>query len=126
MSSLTYNGHATTTSVQHESSFVLIYQWGRYMRSQACVPCAKRKVRCDREEPCSNCQKKQQGCVYPDDHSNERIKQLEALVRRLGGDPEHPDGAIETQSRTKPLQPFQHGNDSMIVQEQNATLYLET
>ena len=105
------------------------------MRSQACVPCAKRKVRCDREEPCSNCQRKRQGCVYPDDHSNERIKQLEALVRRLGGDPEHSAHAIETPSEAKPPQPQEqglrqipeaHGNDSVIVQEQNESLYLET
>ncbi|KAK6220659.1 hypothetical protein LQW54_002104 [Pestalotiopsis sp. IQ-011] len=35
------------------------------MRTQACEPCAKRKVRCDREEPCSNCKRrKQDHCSY--------------------------------------------------------------
>ena len=106
-----------------------------FMRSQACVPCAKRKIRCNREEPCFNCQRKQQECVYPDDHSNERIKQLEALVRRLGGDPDILGHDIETPSQVKSTQPNKHDarldpgeekSDSMIVQEQDESLYLET
>lgn len=61
------------------------------MRNQACEPCAKRKVRCDREEPCFNCKRrKQDRCVYSDITPAERIKQLEGLVRALGGDPVEP------------------------------------
>ena len=60
------------------------------MSTQACMPCAKRKVRCDRADPCcSNCKRrKQDKCVYPELSPNDRIKRLEALVRSLGGDPE--------------------------------------
>ena len=105
------------------------------MRSQACIACAKRKVRCDREEPCLNCQKKQQECIFPDDHSNERIKQLEALVRQLGGDPEQLGHAAETPSQGNHFQLSEHvsgletgghKSDSVIIQEQNESLYLET
>ena len=105
------------------------------MRSQACVPCAKRKIRCNREEPCFNCQRKQQECVYPDDHSNERIKQLEALVHRLAGDPNNSGHDVETPSQARSLQaheydvrqdPGEEKSDSVIVQEQDESLYLET
>ena len=59
------------------------------MKSQACEPCAKRKVRCDKGEPCSNCKRrKQDHCSYPEASPSDRIERLEALVRSLGGDPE--------------------------------------
>lgn len=59
------------------------------MQSQACEPCAKRKVRCDRSEPCSNCKRrKQDRCNYPELSPSDRIKKLEALVRTLGGNPD--------------------------------------
>ncbi len=59
------------------------------MKTQACDPCAKRKVRCDREEPvCSNCKRrKHDHCSYPEASPVDRIKRLEAQVRSLGGDP---------------------------------------
>lgn len=58
------------------------------MRNQACEPCAKRKVRCDRADPsCSNCKRrKQDHCVYPDASSDARIKRLEETIRTLGGE----------------------------------------
>ena len=59
------------------------------MKSQACEPCAKRKVRCDKGEPCSNCKRrKQDHCTYVEVSPFDRIKRLEALVQNLGGDPE--------------------------------------
>ena len=59
------------------------------MKAQACEPCAKRKVRCDKAEPCSNCKRrKQDHCQYPELAPEDKIKQLEALVRSLGGDPD--------------------------------------
>ncbi|KAK9781353.1 hypothetical protein SCARD494_14126 [Seiridium cardinale] len=62
------------------------------MRTQACEPCAKRKVRCDREEPCSNCKRrKQDRCSYAELPPVDRIRKLEDLVRSLGGSPEDAD-----------------------------------
>ena len=59
------------------------------MSAQACEPCAKRKVRCDKGDPCQNCKRrKTDQCIYPDTSPFERIKKLEALVKSLGGDPE--------------------------------------
>ena len=59
------------------------------MSAQACEPCAKRKVRCDKGDPCQNCKRrKTDQCIYPDTSPFERIKKLEALVKSLGGDPD--------------------------------------
>lgn len=55
-------------------------------KNQACEPCAKRKVRCDHGNPCANCKRrKTDHCTYPALSPQDRIKQLEALVRELGG-----------------------------------------
>ncbi|KAJ3499575.1 hypothetical protein NLG97_g213 [Lecanicillium saksenae] len=58
------------------------------MKNQACEPCAKRKVRCDRADPtCSNCKRrKTDRCQYPEPSSDERIKRLEEIIHTLGGD----------------------------------------
>ena len=114
-------------------------------RSQACLPCSKRKVRCDREDPCSNCKRrKTDTCVYPDLSPTDRVKKLEALVRILGGDPENIDEvnseyASQTssivQSRTAPLRntsdiirntTAQNGTESAIVKEDDNSVYVES
>lgn len=65
------------------------------MKAQACLPCAKRKVRCDRKGPCSNCKRRKgDKCTYLDVSPNEHIKKLKTLVRDFGGDP----GAIDKDS----------------------------
>ncbi|KAK7959112.1 Zn2/Cys6 DNA-binding protein [Apiospora aurea] len=66
----------------------------------SCAPCAKRKVRCDRLQPCCHCKRRpQDNCVYPEpaagstperlpDDVSDRIGKLERYIRSLGGDPE--------------------------------------
>ncbi|MCJ1309068.1 hypothetical protein MMC25_002723 [Agyrium rufum] len=70
----------------------------------SCINCAKRKVRCDRLQPCSHCKRrKEDTCEYPAIKNNvsltplveglvkqqqERIDQLEQIIRRTGGDPD--------------------------------------
>lgn len=72
-------------------------------RSVSCAPCAKRKVRCDRKEPCSNCKRrKQDQCIYPTRISDARIKQLEEAVKRLGSNSEVEDDAVTSQTRSSP------------------------
>jgi hypothetical protein len=54
------------------------------MRNQACEPCAKRKVRCDREEPCSNCKRrKKDHCSYAES-SAEKTGKPENAARPFG------------------------------------------
>lgn len=71
--------------------------------SLSCVPCAKRKVRCDRAKPCSHCRRRREDvCEYPptidtlrstprkispEKTQSERIERLEQYIRSLGRDP---------------------------------------
>ena len=73
------------------------------VKSSSCMPCAKRKVRCDQLQPCSHCKRrKTDKCVYPltkstasKAHSDgelvkmqqDRIYELEQFILRTGGDP---------------------------------------
>jgi hypothetical protein len=71
----------------------------------SCVPCAKRKVRCDRAKPCSHCRRRRGDvCEYPipigaswnnntgrvplERMQSERIARLEQYIRSLGRDPD--------------------------------------
>lgn len=71
------------------------------MSSLNCLPCAKRKVRCDRLQPsCSHCRRRRGDiCQYPPSSStgnntqinktqSERIEKLEKYIRSLGHDPD--------------------------------------
>lgn len=79
----------------------------------SCLPCTKRKVRCDREKPCSHCKRRGDVCEYPNLAStsrnsprtkavgtseSRRIEKLEEYIRRLGGDPNH----IQSSARLSP------------------------
>lgn len=115
------------------------------MQTQACQPCAKRKVRCDRKEPCSNCKRRTQDqCIYAEVSPTERIKQLEALVRSLGASSEHStwyensheQAKPETTLATRQVQPPRRdtsgdaqprgGTNPMIVKEDGESVYLES
>ncbi|KAK5999846.1 hypothetical protein QM012_004934 [Aureobasidium pullulans] len=71
------------------------------MSGQACEPCSRRKVRCDKQQPCSNCKRrKQDQCTYPEAQPIDRIKKLESLVRSLGGDPNDEESRLSKRIRT--------------------------
>ena len=64
-----------------------------------CTPCAKRKVRCDKRQPCYHCRRRKGDvCVYPTRRTDEpqsglrnvspHIERLHNYIRRLGGDPD--------------------------------------
>lgn len=72
-------------------------------KSVSCIPCAKRKVKCDKVQPCCHCKRRrQETCVFPESSGpsndflrgkNERIKKLEQYIRSLGADPKYADEA---------------------------------
>jgi hypothetical protein len=73
------------------------------MSSQACEPCSRRKVRCDKQQPCSNCKRrKQDQCIYPEATPIDRIKKLESLVKSLGEDPDSEESRAPKRVRTGP------------------------
>ncbi|KAH8899095.1 hypothetical protein GQ53DRAFT_802469 [Thozetella sp. PMI_491] len=75
----------------------------------SCIPCAKRKVRCDRLQPCCHCKRRpQDDCLYPapsplppdgdqEDYTR-RIETLERYIRSLGGDPQEAAQSGESSS----------------------------
>ncbi|KAI9885577.1 MAG: Exosome non-catalytic core component [Watsoniomyces obsoletus] len=76
-------------------------------RPRSCVTCRKRKVKCDKRWPCSNCNRARISCVYPGPERAQRrpkkvtesnhellarIKKLEGVVRELRGAPSPQEG----------------------------------
>jgi hypothetical protein len=55
------------------------------MHTHACSLCARRKVKCDKGDPCSNCLKAQSRCIYdaPAPHRPRRRAADEDLLARL-------------------------------------------
>ena len=108
------------------------------MNTHPCQPCVKRKVRCDRQQPCSNCKRRRKDvCTYVEASPWARIKQLEALVRKLGGKPDR-DGEVDqspspmqTSARDSsnshaPRGGKWQGNDPALAEEDGANVYLES
>lgn len=106
---------------------------------EACGPCARRKVRCDRHEPsCANCRRRKgDRCVYPPISPKERIRRLEALVRRLGGDPDGNNSGVASNKiassgpstdQMKPdVVPVEvRSGDPMVIEEDGHTFYVES
>ncbi|EAW08075.1 Zn(II)2Cys6 transcription factor [Aspergillus clavatus NRRL 1] len=93
-----YPGHLTaTTSARQPPRPVL----------RSCELCRRRKVRCDRQKPCSSCSEARHVCVYPsgrgrapkrsrqamDTQLGERLSRLESIIKSLGS---HVDTAGST------------------------------
>jgi hypothetical protein len=67
------------------------------LNPRSCVTCRKRKVRCDKTDPCTNCQKAGIECIFPqpgraprrskkpaDAELLARLRRLEGVVQKLG------------------------------------------
>lgn len=81
---------------------------------RSCVVCRQRKVKCDRQQPCSNCVRSACACVYPtgrgrapkrarrvaDAQLVEKLARLETIVQRLAA--ENGPGLV-TDTRPPPL-----------------------
>ncbi|KAK5168131.1 uncharacterized protein LTR77_006699 [Saxophila tyrrhenica] len=60
---------------------------------RSCIACARRKIKCDRRQPCGYCRRLQAQCRYPDHEAREsqppddailtRLRRIETLLRRL-------------------------------------------
>ncbi|KAI1814334.1 hypothetical protein GGS20DRAFT_549021 [Poronia punctata] len=84
---------------------------------RTCNLCRQRKVKCDRQQPCSNCVKAGATCVHPpgpgraakrprqavDDRVLDRLSQLEATIRRLQHQAKESATPGEAVSRDGPL-----------------------
>ncbi|KAI5197397.1 hypothetical protein AUEXF2481DRAFT_27177 [Aureobasidium subglaciale EXF-2481] len=80
---------------------------GRLLNPRSCVTCRKRKVKCDKLHPCSNCSRAHIECIFPtpgraprksrkvsdprDAELLDRLRRLEGLVKGLGVDISNPE-----------------------------------
>lgn len=73
---------------------------------RSCTTCRRRKVRCDKKRPCSNCTKAGIECIFPgpgraprkarkppDTELLARLRRLEGVVQNLGAQVDDEDGA---------------------------------
>lgn len=56
---------------------------GRYNVERSCLRCHERKVRCNREVPCSTCLKAKGACRYPDSSRTKRRPKRPTVIPRL-------------------------------------------
>ncbi|KAL0256577.1 hypothetical protein SLS55_008972 [Diplodia seriata] len=68
------------------------------LNPRSCVTCRRRKVKCDKKHPCTNCSKARIECIFPapgraprkarkppDAELLDRLRKLEGMVKTLGG-----------------------------------------
>ncbi|TKA66334.1 hypothetical protein B0A55_10575 [Friedmanniomyces simplex] len=91
-----------TTNGSHKISVVSVDAQAHTLNPRSCVTCRKRKVKCDKLHPCSNCDRAHIECVFPapgraprkarklgdgrDKELLERLRRLEGVVKGLGVD----------------------------------------
>ena len=99
------NGHAT----MHMAA-------GSSLNPRSCVTCRKRKVRCDKQHPCINCNKAGIECIFPgpgraprrsrkppDTELLARLRKLEGMVKDMGKEIEEEDEAGAEHGTGKPI-----------------------
>lgn len=91
---------------------------GRVLNPRSCVTCRKRKVKCDKLHPCSNCARAHIECVFPtpgraprkprkvsDSRDAEllaRLRRLEGVVKGLGVDVSNPEATALPPTDSQP------------------------
>ncbi|KAF2006287.1 hypothetical protein P154DRAFT_517921 [Amniculicola lignicola CBS 123094] len=85
---------------------------------RSCVTCRKRKVKCDKKQPCSNCVRAKIECIFPgpgraprksrkppDGELMDRLKRLEGMVHTLNAQvEEHEQEAADRENKNKSRQ----------------------
>ncbi|OJD12422.1 hypothetical protein AJ78_06986 [Emergomyces pasteurianus Ep9510] len=85
------------------------------LNPRSCITCRRRKVRCNKIQPCSNCSKANIQCVFPgpgraprkpqirpDSELLARLRRLEGLVKSLGAEVNE-DGRLDTEPNLSSL-----------------------
>lgn len=89
-----------------EKADILADPAGPHHVPRSCTTCRRRKVRCDKKRPCSNCTKAGIECIFPgpgraprkarkppDTELLARLRRLEGVVQNLGAQVDDEDGA---------------------------------
>lgn len=92
---------SVTARVLPSSSTAPLASGNPGLHRRSCELCRHRRVKCDRQQPCSNCVRAKADCVYPSGRGRapktsrraldallvDRLSHLETLVRSLGDQP---------------------------------------
>ncbi|KAK2599925.1 hypothetical protein QQS21_005309 [Conoideocrella luteorostrata] len=113
------------------------------LNPRSCVTCRRRKVRCDKQMPCSNCRRAQISCVFPapgraprqprpkdpnappktSSHREveliKRLKKLEGIVEELSGQIDEPSAKLPSSTGSPDHQP---GIDTVSQRHMSASL----
>ena len=108
----TPNGNKTLSSPTHGSG------GSAGLNPRSCVTCRKRKVKCDKRQPCSNCSKAAIECVFPgpgraprrarkppDTELLARLRRLEGVVQSLGKGVDEDGETVVESTEVKQEQP---------------------
>ena len=102
---------------------------GVSLNPRSCVTCRRRKVRCDKRYPCSNCQKAHIDCIFPapgraprkprkppDTELLARLRRLEGVVQSLGVQVDDEPAAKDVQASNGSTQVKQEaGTDTGVI-----------
>ncbi|KAK5122667.1 hypothetical protein LTR85_003930 [Meristemomyces frigidus] len=96
----TPNGDGTTAPTSNGRPKPQVDAQGRALNPRSCVTCRKRKVKCDKLHPCTNCNRAHIECVFPapgraprkarkvgegrDKELLDRLRRLEGVVKGMG------------------------------------------
>lgn len=83
------------------------------LHPRSCVVCRQRKVKCDRQQPCSNCNRSKCACVYPTGRGRapkrarrvadallaDKLARLETIVQRMAAENGPGPGVARRQSQ---------------------------
>jgi hypothetical protein len=99
--------HSTNSPVERKSS----HTGANGLNARSCVTCRRRKVKCDKQVPCSNCVKAQTQCIFPAPGRaprrprqgsgkvvSEREAELLKRLRRLEGVVQELSGQVEVET----------------------------
>ncbi|KAA8644442.1 hypothetical protein EYZ11_003552 [Aspergillus tanneri] len=108
---------------------------------RSCTFCRYRKIRCDRQKPCTGCVRAGNECVYPpgpgrapkrprralDARVLDRLSRLETLIKRLEGEVEtgKPSTATPQSGTSATTPPAQQSDDGSISAEQLGRLVID-
>lgn len=110
-------GHQTSLSSNKRQK--LFHEPTRSRIAQACIACAKSKLRCDGAEPCSRCSKKDTECIYKS--SSDVNKSVSAPIEANGtvsGDSENAPSEAQLNVVTSQMEePNPDLNTNMITEE---------
>jgi hypothetical protein len=95
------SANSSTESRVHKPSSSFTPTVATGLNARSCVTCRRRKVKCDKKHPCSNCAKARIQCIFPspgraprkpkkpaDADLADRLRRLEGLFESLGGNPQ--------------------------------------